>query len=127
MNLEFAGSFQARTIVPETPRTIQKILAIEIRGKGNTVNFRAHGLKFGIDHQPLVGIICAGGRLLGKLFHPDQLFVNYPQRPVGNLNKGNRVIGVANPLIEGCNIGSHQLANGKSGRIVRRGIDSQAG
>ncbi len=50
---------------------IKQLYAIKIGCPGYALNFRSHGLKFGINHQSLSGIISSRCRLLRKLLHAD--------------------------------------------------------
>ena len=65
MHFQFAGRGQAGTVVRPGQGAVQKLHSVKIRGYGDTLDFRRHGLKFAVDHQTLVGIVRARGGLFG--------------------------------------------------------------
>ena len=105
---------------------VQQMDAVEVRGIGDSGDFRSHGLIFGLNHQTLGGIVGAGSRLFGQFLHAGQLFVDDAQGAVGGLDEGNGVVGVAHALLQSRDVGAHQLADGQAGGVVSRGIDAQA-
>ncbi len=100
--------------------------SVEIRGIGDAGNLRGHGLVLGVDDEPLVGVVGAGGRLLGQLLHADELLVHHGEGPVRGLDQGDGVVDVAHALVHAGDVRAHELADGQPGRVVRRGIDAQA-
>ena len=127
MNFQRAGSPHPLAVVRAGKRSIQQLDTVEIRGIGNAVDFRRHCLIFGRNDQPLRGIVRSSRGLLGQFLHADQFFVNDRQRAVRHLDHGNRIVGVADALVEGGHVRAHQFADRQTSRVVCRGIDPQTG
>ena len=104
---------------------IQELYSIKISSIGYSVYLRTHCHKFGSYHQPLRGIIRACSGLFCKLLHADELFVNNAQGPVCRLDERDSVIGIARPLMQGCNLCPLQFPDGKAGGVISCGIDAQ--
>ena len=99
----------------------------EVRGVGDTGDFRRHLLIFGFNNQTLGGVIGAGGGLFRKFLHADQLFIDDLKSAVGGLDEGNAVIGIADTLIKGADFRAHEFADGETGGIIRSGFHAEAG
>ena len=65
--------------------------------------------------------------LKSVVLHADQLFVDDAQSAVSGLDKRNTVVGVADALIEGGNVGAHEFADGQTGGVVSSAVDAHAG
>ena len=127
VDLQLSRGFQAAAVVRAAGQAaVQQLDAVEVRGVGDSGNFRSHGLVLRVDHEPLGGVVGAGGRLFRQFLHAGQLFVDDAQGAVSGLDKGNGVIGVAHALLQGGDVCAHELADGKAGGVVRRGVDAQA-
>ncbi len=106
---------------------VEQVDAVEVRGVGDPRDFRSHGLELGIDEQTLIRVVRAGGGLFSQLFESDELFVDDLQGAVRRLNHRDGVVGVADALVERCDVGAHELADGEPCGVVRSGGDAQAG
>ena len=128
MDLHLARGREAGTIVRGSGQVaVQQVNAVEVRGVGDTGDFRGHLLVFGVDDQTLGRIIGAGSSLFSQFLHANQLFVDDAQSTVGGLNQRDTVIGVAHALIQGGDVSAHEFANGKTGGVVSSGFNTQAG
>ena len=56
--------------------SVQQMDAVEVRGVGDTGDFRSHGLILGVDDQALIRVVGTRGRLFRQLLHADQLLVD---------------------------------------------------
>ncbi|KAF5028825.1 hypothetical protein DSECCO2_655050 [anaerobic digester metagenome] len=125
VDLQLAGLPQPRPVVRARKGAVQQVDAVEVRGVGDTGDFRGHGLIFGFDHQTLVGVVGTRGRLFGQFLHADELFVDDLQRAVSGLDHRDGVVGVADALTHGGNICPHQFANGEACGVVGRSAHAQ--
>ena len=126
MNLHLSRCRQAAAVMRAGKGAVQKLDAIEVGGIGYAVYLAGHSLELGMNHKALGGIIGAGGCLLGKLLHANQLLVDNAQGAVRRLDQGYGVIDISGALVQGSHIRPHKLADGQTGGIIRRGIYSQA-
>ena len=126
VNLECARGLEPRTAMRAAQGAVQQLDAVEVRGVGDSGDFRSHLLVFGIDEQALGRIVGARGRLLRQFLHADQLLVDNAQCAVGRLNERNAVVGVAHALVQSGYVGPHQFADGQARRVVGRRIHTQA-
>ena len=106
---------------------VEQMNAVEIRGVGDPADFRGHGLVLGFNHQALIRIVGACGRLFRQFLHPDQLFVDDAEGAVSGLDQGDGIVGVPDSLAQGRDFRPHEFADGKAGGIVSGGTDPQAG
>ena len=127
VNFQRAGGLHFFAVMRAGKRTVEQLDAVEVRGVGDTGDFRRHLLVFGFNNQTLGRIIGAGCSLFRQFFHTDQLLVDDLERAVRGLDQGNTVIGVTDPLVKGADFRTHQFANGKTGGVIRCCFHTKAG